>query len=404
LDRGSVFEETGAEKRREIDHVGFAEVLRMTAGDDLDVEGTREIRSPSKGFVGHEESRGRRVGDGFLVGGLLVQPLTNSVSRELAGTRAAYRRALLVVAALAGLIALVLGAFFTDRLINPLRRMTLQVERVGAGDYATRIEAKGEDEFGRLASAINQMAGAVEHSVETLRATDQLRRELIANVGHDLRTPLATLLGYLEEAERHLEQGNQAAADAALVTARRQGGYLSQLVSDLFELSLLDSGPAPLRREPIPLAELLADATQAHRSAFEKAGIPFQQEQPATLPMIYGDGVRLLRVLDNLLTNARRYTPIGGQVTLRATSTERQILIEVQDTGQGMDAETLAHVFERYYRGEEARTRKGRGTGLGLAISRAIARAHGGELTAASKIGVGSTFTLCLPIQKEEFA
>ncbi len=173
--------------------------------------------------------------DGLLVGGLLVQPLTYSVARELAGTRSAYRRALLAAAALAGLIALLLGAFFTGRLIKPLRRMTRQVERIGAGDYAARLEARGEDEFARLAAAINRMAGAVEQSVETLRATDRLRRELIANVGHDLRTPLAALLGYLEEVQRYLAAADRRAAADALDTARRQSAYLSRLVADLFE-------------------------------------------------------------------------------------------------------------------------------------------------------------------------
>jgi signal transduction histidine kinase len=342
--------------------------------------------------------------DGFLVGGMLVQPLTQSVARELAGTWEAYRQTLYVVVALAGLIALLLGAFFTGQLVKPLRRMTRRVERIGAGEYTTRMAVRGEDEFGRLAAAINQMAQAVEHSVETLRATDQLRRELIANVGHDLRTPLATLLGYLEEAERHLEAGRQAVADEALARARRQGNYLSQLVSDLFELSLLDSGPAPLRREPIPLAELLTDAAHAHRAAFEKADIAFQEEVSSNLPLIHGDGVRLLRILDNLLANARRHTSAGDCVTLHATANPKGVEIKVQDTGTGMEADVLAHVFERYYRGEEARTRQGNGTGLGLAISRAIARAHGGDLTAESTPGKGSTFILRLPLGTDEGA
>ncbi len=337
--------------------------------------------------------------DGLLVGGLLVQPLTHSVARELAGTRSAYRRALLAAAALAGLIALLLGAFFTGRLIKPLRRMTRQVERIGAGDYAARLEARGEDEFARLAAAINRMAGAVEQSVETLRATDRLRRELIANVGHDLRTPLAALLGYLEEAQRYLDAGDRRAAADALDTARRQSAYLSRLVADLFELSLLDSGPAPLRREPIPLAELLTDAARAHRAAFEKAGIDFRVDLPPALPLLDADGVRLLRVLDNLLANARRHTPEGGTVRLCAAASDEAVRIQVQDSGEGMPPDVLEHVFERYYRGEEARTRSGANTGLGLAIARAIARAHHGDLTAESTPGHGSTFTLRLPLR-----
>jgi len=336
--------------------------------------------------------------DGLLVGGVLVHPLTHSKARELEETRSAFIRAFVVVAALAGGIALVLGAFFTMRLIKPLRRVTQQVERIGAGDYATRLEARGDDEFGRLATSINQMAVAVEESVETLKATDRLRRELVANVGHDLRTPLAALRGYLEETERYLEAGDHAAARQALATAERQGAYLTRLVNDLFELSLLDSAQPPLRREPIPLAELLADAVRAHQAAFEKAVIAFEKEIAGELPLFEGDGVRLLRVLDNLLANARQHTPAGGAVSLRASATDDEVRIVVRDSGQGMPPEVLAHVFERYYRGEQARTRRGSGTGLGLAISRAIARAHGGDLTAKSTPGEGSTFTLCLPL------
>jgi len=340
--------------------------------------------------------------DGFLVGGLLVQPLTNARVHELADTRRALIRAVFVVVALAGGIALVLGAFFTVRLVRPLRRITRQVERLGAGDYAARLDAGSDDEFGRLAASINQMAEAVEQSVETLKATDRLRRELVANVGHDLRTPLAALKGYLEEARRYQEAGDDAAAREALATAERQSTYLAQLINDLFELSLLDSTQPPLRREPIPLAELLHDAARAHQAAFEKAAIRFEVHMAGSLPLFEGDAVRLLRVLDNLLANARRHTPAGGTVHLHAEAADGDVRIAVQDSGVGMEPGVLAHVFERYYRGKEARTRQGQGTGLGLAISLAIARAHGGDLTATSMPGAGSTFTLCLPLSADD--
>ena len=251
---------------------------------------------------------------------------------------------------------------------------------------------------GRLAVAVNRMAAEVEASIEALRATDRLRRDLIANIGHDLRTPLAALLGYAEEAERHLAEGARTEAETALETAARQGRYLKRLVDDLFELSVLDSARAPLRREPIPLGELLNDAANAHRAAFAKADIAFTFERPKSLPILEGDGVRLLRVLDNLLSNARRHTPAGSTVRLSATPTPTAIDICVADTGDGMTPEVLASVFERYYRGSDARTRTRQGTGLGLPIARAIARAHGGDLTAESAPGQGSTFTLHLPL------
>lgn len=334
----------------------------------------------------------------FVAGGLLVRPLDASLERELAGARRAYVRALAVIVAVAVLLALVLGALVTGRLVRPLRRMTRQVERIGAGDYEARLAARTDDEFGRLAAAINRMAAAVETSIETLRGADQLRRELIANVGHDLRTPLTGLRGYVEEARRHLASGDAPAAEAALATAEQQGAYLQRLVADLFELSLLDVGEAPLRLEPVPVAELLRDAVEAHRAAFRDAGVELVVELVPELPVVRADGVRLLRVVDNLLANARAHTGEAGRVVLRGRAAPGAVLVEVEDTGAGIPADRLDRVFDRYYRGRDARTRRGGGTGLGLAIARAIARAHGGDLTATSEAGRGSCFTLRLPL------
>jgi signal transduction histidine kinase len=341
--------------------------------------------------------------EGLPAGGLLVRPLAASLERELAGTREATRNALWIIAFLALAGALLLGALLTARVVAPLRRMTARVEAIGAGDYSERLPASRDDEFGRLALAINAMTARVEASIAALRATDTLRRELVANIGHDLRTPLAGLQGYLEEGERLLASGRPDAAAAALQTARRQGLHVERLVRDLFELSLLDAaegsaGARPaLQREPVPLAELLHHAVAGQRQSLEAAGISLEANIPAELPTSSADGARLLRVLDNLLDNARRHTPAGGSVRLSARATDDHVVIEVADTGEGIPAEALALVFERYYRGSSPRTRAHAGTGLGLAIARAIARAHGGELSAESTPGAGSTFTLRLP-------
>ncbi len=336
--------------------------------------------------------------DGFLRGGLLVKPMAGSISRELAPTYSAYRRAMVIVTLISIALALVLGGIFTWRLVRPIRKITEQVERIGAGEYSARVESDSRDELGRLALAVNQMAEAVEHSIETLKETDALRRELIANVGHDLRTPLAAMLGYVEESVHQLDAGREREARDALVTARRQGEFLTRLVGDLFELSLLDSASPPLHSEPVPVAELLSQVASSHRAEFERAGITFQLDLPPALPLIEADGVRLLRALDNLLANARQNTPSGGQVTLSAFVADDQVVVVVSDTGYGMQADELERVFDRYYRGRDARTRRTEGTGLGLPIARAVARAHGGDLVAESTPGKGSRFTLVLPI------
>lgn len=341
--------------------------------------------------------------DGLPAGGLLLRPLDATLAEELRGTREAFVRATLLASVLAAVLALLLGAVFTPRLVTPLRRMTRRVEALGAGDYADRLPEKSRDELGRLAAAINEMAARVEAAMASLRATDRLRRELVANVGHDLRTPLAALRGYLDEADRLAEEGREKEAADALAVARRQGAHVTRLVDDLFELSKLEGAAlgegTALQRGPVPLAELLNDAARAHRRLFEESGITFEVALPPGLPVLDADGARLLRVLDNLLTNARRHTPPGGTVRLEAEADAETARVRVRDTGEGIPAEAIGSVFDRYYRGTSARTREEGdvGAGLGLAIARAVARAHGGDLTATSTPGEGSAFTLELP-------
>ena len=342
--------------------------------------------------------------DGLPAGALLVRPLTNTLAGELRETRAAFRTATLVTSALAALVALGLGAVFTVRLVRPLQRMTARVERLGAGDFAGRLPDAGPDEMGRLAAGINDMAARVEAAMGALRATDRLRRDLVANVGHDLRTPLAALAAGLEEAERFAAEGRPAEAARAVASARQQADGAGALVADLFELAQLDrpedADPARgvLRRAPVPLGELAADVADRFRRPFERAGIAFTADVPAGLPVLDADGARLVRLLSNLLDNAARHTPEGGAVTLRVRAGDGEASVEVLDTGAGIAAADLATVFERYARGTTARTRGVEGTGLGLAIARAVATAHGGTLTATSAVGQGSAFRLALPL------
>jgi len=242
------------------------------------------------------------------------------------------------------------------------------------------------------------MAAQVAKSVETLQKSDLLRRELVANVGHDLRTPLAALKAHLEEGSRFHKAGRQDEAFESLNSARRQADYLQRLVDDLFELSQLENPAPTLRLEPVPVAELLSDASRRHRPTIEERGIRFTTQISDALPTIQADGTRLLRVLDNLLTNACDFTDSGGAIELEAEVSRSEITIRVIDTGQGMEEEELTRIFDRYYRGDSSRTRQSNGTGLGLAICRAVAQSHGGELRAESVVGKGTTFSLSLPV------
>ncbi len=343
--------------------------------------------------------------DGMPAGGLVVYPLERALERELAAARDATRSALWIIVLVAIGIAILLGGLLTASLVAPLRRMTSRVEAIGAGRFDERLAVSGNDEFGRLASTINEMATRVENSFDVLRQSDTMRRELVANIGHDLRTPLASVEGYLEEAQRFLAEGRIEDARSALATSRSQARHIERLVDDLFELSLLDptrdagKGQPVLRLEPVPLSELLNDVADAYRIRMESERVTFVVDVPPDLPSLEADGARLHRLFANLIDNALRHTPPGEEIVLVATREQERIVVTVSDTGEGIDPDSLEYIFDRYYRGTSSRTRVHSGSGLGLAIARAIAEAHGGSITAVSKVGEGSTFTVYLPYE-----
>ena len=336
---------------------------------------------------------------GLPAGGLLVSPLSETVSAELSGPRDAYVRTLWIVTIVALVVALALGSYLTWIMVRPLRGIADSIAAIGGGEYSNRLVPASNDEFGRLAGSVNKMAESVESSIEALRGADQTRRQMVANMGHDLRTPLAAMLGYLEEAQRYAESNQHQKAAEALTTAKSQGSRLRQLIDDLFELSLLDSIPPAIRYEPVPLGELVSEVAGIHRPLFKQEVIRFEVELESGLPTILGDGIRLLRLLNNLLSNAREHTGHGDAVVLKCCRLSHGVEIQVTDTGAGIASGDLETIFDRHVHGKSARTRKSSGTGLGLAISKAIAHAHGGELEVKSRKGEGTSFKLFLPLE-----
>lgn len=339
---------------------------------------------------------------GFPVGIILVQPIRNSMTLELAETLRAFRRSVRIVALLSIFIALLLGAFITWWLVRPLRNMAMRVNLIGQGSYEERLEVKGNDEFSSLASAINLMSERVQHSIAVLKESELLRRELVANIGHDLRTPLAAIRAHLEESTRFRQEKRYDEAGASVLAAERQSVYLNALVDDLFELGVLESTQPRLREEPVLPGELVSDAISGNQSLAAQGGVKLERRVQDDLPPLRADGTRLLRLLNNLLSNGIRHTPPQGRVCITAELDGDVIQIEVIDTGEGIGKEDLERLFDRYYRGKDSRTRSGwdsrQGTGLGLAISRAIAHAHGGTLEAISTIGEGTTMRLRIPV------
>jgi len=342
---------------------------------------------------------------GFPVGIVLVQPIRNSMTLELSDSRAAFRRSIKIIAGVSFLVALLLGAFFTWWLVRPLRKMANSVQRIGQGSYDERLDIVGTDEIAFLAATINDMTEKVENSIWVLRESERVRRELITNVGHDLRTPLSAIRAHIEESLRFRTEGRREDAQRSLVSAERQTVYLGRLVDDLFELGVLESERPRLKIEPVLPAELIFDTVSSHNASTREAGVTLRSFVSPDVPVFEADGTRLLRLMNNLISNSIRHTDAGGTINVRASTADGDLLIEIEDSGEGVSEEDLERLFDRYYRGVDSRTRdRGasheKGTGLGLAISRAIAEAHGGTLTASSVAGQGMTMTLRIPVKK----
>jgi histidine kinase len=290
---------------------------------------------------------------------------------------------------LAALAAALVASLFVSRgLAAPIKRLTQASGRIAEGRYDERVPAGSTDELGRLAGSFNTMAGRLEE-------VESMRRRLIGDVAHELRTPLTTIKGSMEG----LVDGVISASPVTFKQLAGEADRLTKLVDDLQELSRVESGTLTLDLGPVSLP-VIAEALQVRLSpAYTIKGVTLKTHLPADMPEVRADGDRLLQVLTNLLGNALRHTPQGGTVTLTAGPRSGEMLIRVMDTGSGIPAEHLPHIFERFYRVDASRSRPGGGSGIGLTISRHLVEAQGGRIWAESAgEGQGSTFSFTLPL------
>ena len=270
---------------------------------------------------------------------------------------------------------------------TPLAGVMAAADAVAEGDLSVRVPEQRPGEFGRLAASFN-------HMVEELQRADQRRRNLTADVAHELRTPLHIIQGNLEGILDDVYEPTEEHLNATLDETR----LLSRLVEDLRTLSLAEAGQLPLRLEAVDIGELVADVRTSFSGQAEAAGIAVHVEMADAPLMITADVGRLDQVLGNLMSNAIRHTAPGGAIRLRAGPIDGGVRIAVSDTGEGIPPENLPYIFDRFWRGDRARTRgSGAGSGLGLAIARQLVRAHGGRIGVQSAVGKGTTFTLELP-------
>jgi two-component system, OmpR family, sensor histidine kinase BaeS len=303
-------------------------------------------------------------------------------------------------------IALLLGLLLSRQITAPLRRMALASRRVAAGDFSQRVDVTSRDELGALAADFNGMAASLGRSEET-------RKQLLGDIAHELRTPLSVIQGNLEA----MMDGVAEASPERLSSLRDEVLLMNRLVTDLRDLTLAEAGQLHLHAEPVHPADLISTAVSGLRARAEQRGIALRGEVQEGLPVVAADPDRIGQVLRNLLDNALRYTGPGGSIVVLASLhsvpsqsptphsspiTHQFVRLAVSDTGQGVPAEELSKLFDRFYRVDKSRARASGGTGLGLSVAKQLVEAHGGRIWVESEPGRGSTFSFTIPVVSSE--
>jgi signal transduction histidine kinase len=353
-----------------------------------------------KVIIGPSEQRGRTLSssdlrdgvpinvDGETVGWLLFAP---GVDRWAPGTAegaflANVSRAILLSALLAAGIALVLGGVLAYTLTRSLRELTAATQKLADGQLGGQVEVRSQDEMGDLAESFNRM------SSELARA-NELRQQMTADIAHDLRTPLSVILGYTEALSDQKLSPTPEMFDVMHIEAQ----HLSHLIEDLKVIALADAGELPLNRQPVNPQDLIVRTAEVYREQAHQKNIQILVSSPEGLPAIRVDVERLAQVLGNLMSNALRYTPAGGTISLSAFMMNDQVALRVQDTGPGISPEYLPLIFERTFRADAARPAGAGESGLGLAIAKSLVEAHQGLISVESQPGKGAIFTVLLP-------
>jgi signal transduction histidine kinase len=310
-------------------------------------------------------------------------------------------------AAAGGLLFALLSALLLfDRMTRPLRQLTASMETFRQSgfseppDYLHRLRDSSGNEIDRLGIIFKQMADRIVLQIRELKETDAHRREFLANIAHDLRTPLTSLQGYLETLLMKEQTLTPEVRRDYITIAMKRSDQLRKLVSELFELAKLDSPDAQVRFESFPLSELIQDILQKFQLTVEKRKITLRMNSADDLPLVFADIGLCERVIENLLDNAVRYTPEGGSIIISANHEMDRMTVRVSDTGSGIPPEDIPHLFERSSRKARGPRNVNTGSGLGLAIVKRILELHGSTIEASSAINAGTTFTFTLPLYK----
>ncbi len=376
--------------------------------------------------------------DGAIIGALvLAEPLHYQSGFSPNEFLANVDKAILITGTAIAIIVILFSLWLARRLTKPLTSLTHAAEQMGEGNYSQRVVIpKSQDELERLASSFNAMAEKIESDVTELHQQDQVRRDLVANIAHDLATPLTAIQGFSEALADDIITDPQERQETAQLIGR-EVQRLRRLVSDMQQMTSFESGRLQLDKEPLDLHVLVDEVLEVIRAECEQAGISLRNEIAPTTPAVLADSDRMTQVLLNLLDNARRYTPAGGSITIgamikdatlhtwrpqsqqqvhpgrpqgaplhfgkveapaTADARTKWLAVWVRDTGTGIDASDLPSIFDRFFRSDRARSGTSGGSGLGLAIVKAIITAHGGTIWAESTPGKGTCITFTLPL------
>jgi signal transduction histidine kinase len=380
-------------KQRRVD---LEPVRRFMQGGDLPILGDDPMSSSGKKpfSAAHIEIMGRKGCYLYVILG----------SEKYASVAHMVGESYILQTALWGLGLMILvtagvGLLLFRRLTQRLRGMQEVVADFEQGQFDRRVEVTSRDEIGRLGECFNRMADNLAETMEELRQADRMRRELVANVSHDLRSPIASIQGYLETVS--MKDGELAPEERQryITTALQNTKRLNTLVSELFELSKLETKQVDPTIEAFPIAELVQDVAMQYGPRAEEQDIDLEADLPERHVRVEADIGLVERALSNLIDNAIHYTPEGGEVRVRLNNERNEVCVEVADTGPGIPEDDLPHIFERFYRVEKSRDRDKGGAGLGLAIAKTILELHDRTLEVESTVGEGTTFRFRLPVE-----
>ena len=330
-------------------------------------------------------------GEQPAIGFLFILPLTQSET-GLEALQIMYRQLgnyFLIGACIAVVVAFLVTLFLSRRILSPVKELRSAAQRLGKGDFSQRVDIKDKTEIGELAATFNSMAG-------NLQRDEQLRRHMVSDIAHELRSPLTNVRGYLEA----IKDGVLKPDTATISSIYDETILLSRLVNDLQELSLAEAGELKLYRQPEDLAELIRQSINAMQAKAVEKGLALSTDIPADLPPVNIDFLRIKQVLLNLIENALAHTPAGGTINVSACPGPGSIEVSVSDTGEGIPDEEVSNIFERFHRVDKSRSRSTGGSGLGLTISRYIIEEHQGKIWVRSELGKGSRFSFTLPVVK----